>query len=345
MPISARRVAGIIRNVLPRQSIERQPRIILGSREELINRRVQIRKWETQKAKLMKTQPGRKLLAQHFPASYQKALLAKQSPNTFKSSRSNPVRVNKDLESLFPAKHQRIMLHKTPQIPRTPNFKVGTKKVYLPNIIITLRRNTKLEPYHAVFDVPLNLSKLDLRDYLWHLYGVKTISIRSSILPGILRRKYAGTKSAQRWGPMRRTKARKKMIVQLAKPFRYPRELNRRELDEYLWSYWADIDFKRKDMIDLRDGIHAALNGGSWVLCRILTLCTMYTTNGARIACVNVSDKLSRLSTFLVLSTSDIIYVLRREICMRSNQSRFAIITSVLEFNRSRSTKSLLIPF
>lgn len=120
----------------------------------------------------------------------------------------------------------------TPPLPRFTPFPLGRKKVYLPNFVITLKRNPKLEPYHAVFEVPLNLSKLDLRDYLWHLYGVKTLSIRSSVLPGVLRRKYKVPDQPRRVGPVRRTKARKKMIVQLAKPFRYPAELNKEELEE-----------------------------------------------------------------------------------------------------------------
>lgn len=230
MPVSARKAAGIIRNVLPKRIIQRRPPpIVLGSKEELVNRRLQIQKWETQKSKLLKTPQGRKYLAQHFPKSYQKALLAKRSPDVIKQPH---VRVDKNLGELFPRIHKRIMDRTIPEIQRVLPFKIGMKKVYLPNIVITLKRNTKLEPNHAVFEVPLNLSKLDLRDYLWHLYGVKTISIRSSVLPGRLRRKHKIEDANRRIGPVVRTKARKKMIVQLAKPFRYPRELHKKELQE-----------------------------------------------------------------------------------------------------------------
>ena len=116
--------------------------------------------------------------------------------------------------------------------PRLPPFPVGSKNVYLPNIVVILKRNAKLEPRHAVFEVPLNLSKLDLRDYLWHLYNVKVLSVRSMVMPGVLRRKYKVKDQPVRTGPMRRTKARKKMIVQLAKPFRFPRPLNTSELNK-----------------------------------------------------------------------------------------------------------------
>lgn len=122
--------------------------------------------------------------------------------------------------------------YETPTVSKSTPFPLGRKKVYLPNFVITLKRNPKLEPYYAVFEVPLSLSKLDLRDYLWHLYGVKTLSIRSSVLPGVLRRMYKVPDQPRRIGPVRRTKARKKMIVQLAKSFRYPEELNKEELEE-----------------------------------------------------------------------------------------------------------------
>lgn len=250
MPLSARKAAGIIRNVLPKRLIERPSKpVFLGSRKELINRRIQIQKWEKTKSNLLKTPEGRKLLAQHFPRSYQKALLAQRSPELVKTARSTHVRVVKELRQpswaiyrrhLARKSYQRIMKHKTPQLPQLPPFPTGKKKIYLPNVVVTLRRNERLEPYHAVFDVPLNFSKLDLRDYLWHLYRVKTISIRSSILPGVLKRKFKLPDMPRRVGPMRRTRARKKMIVQLAKPFRYPRKLTKGELKKYV----LDLQFR-----------------------------------------------------------------------------------------------------
>jgi ribosomal protein L23 len=281
MPVSARKAAGIIRNVLPKRIIQRpQPPIILGSREELINRRIQIRKWEATKSQLLKTPEGRKYLAHHFPRSYQTALLAERSPNAIKQT---PVRVVKSLGKLFPRPHSRIMSRAIPQLPQLPPFPIGKKKVFLPNIVITLKRNVKMEPNYAVFEVPLNLSKLDLRDYLWHIYGVKTISIRSSVLPGILRRKYKMENVNRRIGPVVRTKARKKMIVQLAKPFRYPAELNKEELEACVTLYFLLIvGFKRSDMIELRNGDTEHSREESMVSHSILIQCTMYTTSGIR---------------------------------------------------------------
>ena len=234
MPASARRAAGIIRNVLPKRLIEKpRPPVYLRSEEERINRQQQIIKWEATKKKLLQTTQGRKYLAQYFPRTYQKALLAERFPNAVQSSESTPTIITGDVKHISPRIHERIMSQTTPIHPSLPPFPLGSKKVYLPNFVIILKRNPPLEPYHAVFEVPLNLGKLDLRDYLWNLYGVKSLSIRSSILPGVLKRKYTKGRSRPRFGPMIRTKARKKMIVQLAKPFLYPRQLNDEELKEY----------------------------------------------------------------------------------------------------------------
>jgi ribosomal protein L23 len=284
MPVSARRAAGIIRNVLPKSVLQKTPRkAVLGSLEEHSNRQSQISKWQKTKSKLLKTPEGRKVLAQHFPQSYQKALAVEKAPADAKPSFWRRARVKTKLKELAPLTHDRIMSRTTPQIPGLPPFPVGNKKVYLPNIVITLRRNPKLEPYHAVFEVPLNLSKLDLRDYLWHLYNVKTLSIRSSVLPGVLRRKYKVPDQPQRIGPMTRTKQRKKMIVQLAKPFQYPPELNDKELEEYLpHCTWLIIDSRRYGMTELINGEIEDLFDGKRVSCKILILCTMYITNGVR---------------------------------------------------------------
>ena len=66
--------------------------------------------------------------------------------------------------------------------------------------------------------------------------------MRSSVLPGVLQRKYKVPDQPVRKGPMRRTKARKKMIVQLAKPFRFPRPLLNGELNRgYAFSRGVNV--------------------------------------------------------------------------------------------------------
>src|SRR5690606_17179737 len=81
-------------------------------------------------------------------------------------------------------------------------MRFGTKKVYLcvnqlsqfirnsertnilprPNHVITLLRNKHLPPTHAQFHVPLTFNKLDLKDYLFHLYNVEVRSVRSWVI-------------------------------------------------------------------------------------------------------------------------------------------------------------------
>ena len=237
---SARKLAGIIRNVLPDKYIYRHDKsVILNSPEQYLARKEQIQSWERVKATLMKTRAGRKYLATHYPASYQREYLLRrqkqiqpQPRKQVATARTAPVVMTEQI-NLHPSFGKRILEKRIPKLYRAPPFPVGKKKVYLPNIVITLKRNPRLEPYFAVFEVPLNLSKLDLRDYLWHLYGVKTRSIRSSILPGKLRRKIPLEGVPMRIGTWERTKARKKMIVQLAEPFWYPKPLTRKDYPAY----------------------------------------------------------------------------------------------------------------
>jgi Ribosomal protein L23 len=287
MPISARKTAGIIRNILPQKVVTHRPRpVVVGSREELLNRRVQTSRWERTKWALMRSQRGRKHLRTYFPSVYAQAVYQQLKPGEIKSSRSRQVRVEKELGSLSPQIHEAIMSRSIPKIAR-PNFRIGQKKVYLPNIVVTLQRNKKLEPYHAVFEVPLNLSKLDMRDYLWHVYGVKIYGIQSSVLPGILRRpyKYKGQPRIYH-GPMKRTKARKKMIVRLAEPFTYPPELNEEELQPYAhFSAMLMIGLGRRGPTRPGESRLCNIELGIMASYQIHILCTIYITNGARSLC------------------------------------------------------------
>lgn len=67
------------------------------------------------------------------------------------------------------------------------------KRVYLPNFIIQLVRNrtpagTPYNPFEATFRIPKNLTKNDLRSYLFFVYGVKTTYIRTDNYIGSLSR-------------------------------------------------------------------------------------------------------------------------------------------------------------
>lgn len=71
--------------------------------------------------------------------------------------------------------------------------------------------------------MPLHLNKLDMRDYLWHAYGVKCANIRSFVQQQKVRQDDPNSKRPmpRRWyrGP-----AIKKMTVEMDKPFVWPDE-------------------------------------------------------------------------------------------------------------------------
>ncbi|KAI8281326.1 54S ribosomal protein L23 [Colletotrichum sp. SAR11_240] len=98
--------------------------------------------------------------------------------------------------------------------PLFPGFKLGEKKVYLPNHTITFIRKDRVPPNWATFQVPLTFTKLDIRDYLWNLYKVHTTGVRS----------WVDSSSAVRKprGGYYRPQPKKFMMVQLVKPFVWP---------------------------------------------------------------------------------------------------------------------------
>ncbi|KAL2141900.1 hypothetical protein VTI28DRAFT_1833 [Corynascus sepedonium] len=117
------------------------------------------------------------------------------------------------------------------QIPR----RFGTKQIFLPNHVIAfVRPKPKQPPNLATFAVPLQFNKLDLRDYLYHVYNVEVTSVRSFINQPLPRRKLAGT------GKWYRPRSKKMMIAELVKPFVWPDPPAEEDLKDF------DIDmFKR----------------------------------------------------------------------------------------------------
>lgn len=93
-----------------------------------------------------------------------------------------------------------------------------------PNFTLTMLRPAPQTPAtHASFIVPLNLNKLDLRDYLYNVYSVRCLGVRSYILQQKLRQDKAGAKrpAQRKW---HRPRSIKKMIVELESPFVWPSE-------------------------------------------------------------------------------------------------------------------------
>ncbi|KAJ4353294.1 mitochondrial 54S ribosomal protein YmL41 [Didymosphaeria variabile] len=92
----------------------------------------------------------------------------------------------------------------------------GSKQVFLPKFTVALIRTPNLSPYHAKFRVPLNFSKYDLRDYLYHAYNVKVHSIRSLVKQLPVR---DTVKQPRHWF---RPENEKYMTVEMEKPFVWP---------------------------------------------------------------------------------------------------------------------------
>ena len=76
---------------------------------------------------------------------------------------------------------------------------------YRPNFTLTLiRPHPDAPPRFASFITPLNLNKLDLKDYLYNAYGVHVLSVRSYVQQQRVREGKPGSKWPQRnryvWG-------------------------------------------------------------------------------------------------------------------------------------------------
>lgn len=118
-----------------------------------------------------------------------------------------------------------------------PNFIPGSKPIYLPFATIKLLRpNAKHTPYQAKFVVPKSFNKLDLRDYLYHIYGLRALNVTSALMPG----KFIRSMPAP-YGSRYRDQQIKKMTIDLTEPFVWPAEteefIQERELSKELNKY------------------------------------------------------------------------------------------------------------
>ncbi|PBP18572.1 hypothetical protein BUE80_DR010651 [Diplocarpon rosae] len=104
---------------------------------------------------------------------------------------------------------------------RVGRFRMGSKEIFLPNFTLKFLRTPQQPPTFASFEVPLNMNKLDLRDYLWNAYGVQVLGVRSYIQQQKVRQDKPGAKRIQprKWY---RPRAIKRMLVELEKPFVWP---------------------------------------------------------------------------------------------------------------------------
>jgi large subunit ribosomal protein L23 len=107
-----------------------------------------------------------------------------------------------------------------------PHFQVGGKEVFFPHAkVILLRPSAKHTPYQAKFVVPRNFNKLDLRDYLYHLYGLRALNVTTQLLWARWTREGPGK-------PRYRSPQIKKMTIEMADPFVWPEPTPRKDQDE-----------------------------------------------------------------------------------------------------------------
>jgi large subunit ribosomal protein L23 len=90
-----------------------------------------------------------------------------------------------------------------------------------PDLPITFIQTEHLHPRFAKFKVPLEIGKLDFRDFLYHGYSVRALNIRSWVYQRPIEHVDYRKKSTPRLNWHRR-KALKYMIVEMDEPFVWP---------------------------------------------------------------------------------------------------------------------------
>jgi large subunit ribosomal protein L23 len=156
------------------------------------------------------------------------------------------------------------------QLPR--NFNRGANEVYLcvltkkhaslrmlatnswffshdrPNHVITLiRPKPKQSPKLATFAVPLQFNKLDLRDYLYHVYNVRITGVRSFI------NQQAPVRKGGFRGRWYRPRPQKMMIADLEKPFVWPEPPAEDARQDFDHDVWKRVEAEREDTIAAQD--------------------------------------------------------------------------------------------
>ncbi|KAF2706847.1 hypothetical protein K504DRAFT_412452 [Pleomassaria siparia CBS 279.74] len=110
----------------------------------------------------------------------------------------------------------------------------GSKRILFPKFTVALMRTPSLSPYHAKFEVPLNFSKFDIKDYLYHAYNVKCFNIRSYVKLQPVRDTHY---QPRHWF---RPESKKYMTVEMEKPFVWP-------ADPEDWEPWGKKDQENRE--------------------------------------------------------------------------------------------------
>lgn len=153
---------------------------------------------------------ARKLAAAESGASEEPAKPAKSKKKGLPAGLRGPPKPNRASKSLERAKEAIAN--------DEPHFRVGGKQIYLPiSKVVLVRPNAKHTPYQAKFVVPRYFNKLDLRDYLYHVYGLRALNVTTQLLWARWTRE---TPRSSRY----RASQIKKMTIDMIDPFVWPEE-------------------------------------------------------------------------------------------------------------------------
>lgn len=106
---------------------------------------------------------------------------------------------------------------------------VSLTNIFRPGFTIQFNRTPNLSASWAQFTVPLWFNKLDLRDYLWNVYNVRTHGIRTYVLPSAIRPRKNPLPGKKK---LIRPQNKKRMTVELDNPFVWPDPPTVAELNE-----------------------------------------------------------------------------------------------------------------
>lgn len=95
-----------------------------------------------------------------------------------------------------------------------------------PNVVVSLLRTPHLPPKYASFYVPLWFNKFDMKDFLSRVYNVSVLHVRSYVEQQPVSREMSlGSGPEGGRGRLKRPTSKKKMTVELEKPFVWPEEV------------------------------------------------------------------------------------------------------------------------
>lgn len=143
--------------------------------------------------------------------------------------------------------HSQLVHDKTQQAladKQEAHFRVGNKEVYFPHgKVVLLRPSAKATPFQAKFLVPRNFNKMDLRDYLFHVYGLRALNVTTQL-------QWARWKRVSPVQPRYRTTQQKKMTIEMEDPFVWPEPIPDTQIRaEFMFDVEANVSRYRNESL------------------------------------------------------------------------------------------------